>query len=294
MVDTELQPLIKLDGVTKVFLTDEVETHALASINVQIGKGEYVAIAGPSGCGKSTLLQLIAGLEDATGGEILLDGEPVMGPGKDRGVVFQHYTLFPWLTVKQNAHFSCALRGNRASLRRAGQAAGDFAGRADSLLDLMGLGAFADAYPRELSGGMKQRVAIVRALANQPKVLLMDEPFGALDAQTREEMQELTQLLHAHEKTTILFVTHDVEEAIYLSTRILVFSARPGRIIEDLAVPFSAGTERTPELKLSVEFMELKRKLIRLLHPGARVDINRQALLQSLVQHPNQNHRKIK
>jgi NitT/TauT family transport system ATP-binding protein len=152
----------------------------------------------------------------------------------------------------------------------------------------MGLGAFADAYPRELSGGMKQRVAIVRALANQPKVLLMDEPFGALDAQTREEMQELTQLLHAHEKTTILFVTHDVEEAIYLSTRILVFSARPGRIIEDLAVPFAPGSERTPELKLSVEFMELKRKLIRLLHPGTRVDIDRQALLQSLVQPPNQ------
>jgi NitT/TauT family transport system ATP-binding protein len=286
--------MMKLDvrQLEKVFAVRKAALRALEPTSFEVSDGEFVSLLGPSGCGKSTLLQLIAGLEEATAGEILLDGERVSGPGKDRGMVFQHYTLFPWLTVKQNARFSFELRSNRPTARRAGQSQEEFVSRCDSLLDLMGLHAFADAYPRELSGGMKQRVAIVRALANKPKVLLMDEPFGALDAQTREEMQELTQLLHAHEKTTILFVTHDVEEAIYLSTRILVFSARPGRIIEDLEVPFAPGLQRNPELKLSVEFMELKRKLIRLLHPGARPDIDRQALLKSLIQHPNQNNRK--
>jgi ABC-type nitrate/sulfonate/bicarbonate transport system ATPase subunit len=264
----------------------KASVRALESITFQVGGGEFVSLLGPSGCGKTTLLQLIAGLEEATGGEILLDDERVTGPGKDRGMVFQNYTLYPWLTVRQNARFSFRLRSNRK-----GHALDDVVARTDSLLDLMGLRAFVDALPRELSGGMKQRVAIVRALANRPKVLLMDEPFGALDAQTREEMQELMQLLHAHEQTTILFVTHDVEEAIYLSTRILVFSARPGRIIDDVPVPFSAA-ERTPELKLSLPFMELKRKLIRLLHPGARPGIDRQALLKSLVQHPNHPNRK--
>jgi NitT/TauT family transport system ATP-binding protein len=265
---------------------------ALLPTSFVVGDGEFVSLLGPSGCGKSTLLQLIAGLEEVSGGQILLDGERVEGPGKDRGMVFQNYTLFPWLTVAQNARFSFQLRGNRAAFRRSGDALPDLAARADSLLDLMGLRPFVGAYPRELSGGLKQRVAIVRALANKPKVLLMDEPFGALDAQTREEMQELMLHLHQQEKTTVLFVTHDVEEAIYLSTRILVFSARPGQIIEDVAVPFGPGCDRNPELKLAVEFMELKRKLIRLLHPGARPGIDRQALLQSLVRQPNQNDRK--
>jgi NitT/TauT family transport system ATP-binding protein len=155
--------------------------------------------------------------------------------------------------------------------------------RARSLLAIMGLGDFHRAYPRELSGGMKQRVAIARALTNQPKVLLMDEPFGALDAQTREEMQELMLLLHARERTTVLFVTHDVEEAVYLSTRVLVFSGRPGRILRDVAVPFGPASERRPDLKLAPEFARLKRELIGLLHPGARSRDGREALLDKLL-----------
>jgi NitT/TauT family transport system ATP-binding protein len=265
---------------------------ALAPTSFQVGGGEFVSLLGPSGCGKSTLLQVVAGLEEATGGEVLLDGEPVVGPGKDRGMVFQSYTLFPWLTVAGNARFSFGLRGNRTAFRRSGEPMGDLVARTESLIDLMGLRPFWNAYPRELSGGLKQRVAIVRALANKPKLLLMDEPFGALDAQTREEMQELMLHVHAQERTTVLFVTHDVEEAIYLSSRILVFSARPGRIIDDVTVPFGAGHERNPDLKLSLEFMALKRRLIGLLHPGARPDVDRRSLLESLVRQPNQKDRK--
>jgi NitT/TauT family transport system ATP-binding protein len=276
---------LSVRNLEKVYATRKGTLQALLPTSFEIGGGEFVSLLGPSGCGKSTTLQIIAGLDDASAGEIRLDGEPVQGPGKDRGMVFQNYTLFPWLTVAQNARFGGQLRSNRSN------APADFAARTDSLLTLMGLGQFHGAYPRELSGGMKQRVAIVRALANRPKVLLMDEPFGALDAQTREEMQELMLLLHAHEKTTILFVTHDVEEALYLSTRVLVFSARPGRIVEDLVVPFGPGLQRTPELKLSTEFMQCKRRLIGLLHPGARAPTEREALLASLVEQANQNHR---
>jgi NitT/TauT family transport system ATP-binding protein len=272
-------------NLEKVYPTRSGSIQALLPTSFDVKGGEFISMLGPSGCGKSTTLQIIAGLEDASAGEMKLDGEPVLGPGKDRGMVFQNYTLFPWLTVEDNACFGSKLRGNRGTSRA------DFTARTDSLLQLMGLAQFRKAYPRELSGGMKQRVAIVRALANRPKVLLMDEPFGALDAQTREEMQELMLLLHAHEKPTVLFVTHDVEEAIYLSTRILVFSARPGRIVEDLEVPFGPGLERGPDLKLGAPFMQLKRRLIDLLHPGARSPSEREALLASLVDQANQNNR---
>jgi NitT/TauT family transport system ATP-binding protein len=179
--------------------------------------------------------------------------------------------------VLENACFSSELKANAArgpvSARKA---------RAQALLELMGLVDFQKAYPRELSGGMKQRVAIVRALVNEPKLLLMDEPFGALDAQTREEMQDLTLLLQTRERTTTLFVTHDIEEALYLSTRILVFSQRPGRIVEELAVPFGPSAERNEALKLSSEFTERKRWLFAALHPGTRLDARRAALLDSL------------
>jgi NitT/TauT family transport system ATP-binding protein len=271
---------LEVENVTKTYVGRKGATVALAPTSFQIGDGEFVCLLGPSGCGKSTALHLIAGLEEASEGNILLDGNKVTGPGRDRGMVFQSYTLFPWLTVSENARFSSRLRSNAKS------SVGDVA-RAHSLLDLMGLKSFYDAYPRELSGGMKQRVAIARALANKPKVLLMDEPFGALDAQTREEMQELMLLLHAHEQATVLFVTHDVEEAIYLSTRILVFSHRPGRILRDVAVPFGPGPTRTSDLKLTPEFMRLKRELIGLLHPGSRTDIDREALLKELVKQTN-------
>jgi len=280
---------LQVRQLEKVYRQRRETLRALDPTSFQVGDGEFVTLLGPSGCGKSTTLQIIAGLEEASGGEVLLDGEQVLGPGRDRGMVFQNYTLFPWLDVAANARFSFALGGNHARHREA--AARDDT-RVDSLLEVMGLRTFSRAYPRELSGGMKQRVAIVRALANRPKVLLMDEPFGALDAQTREEMQELMLLLHAHDRTTVLFVTHDVEEAIYLSTRILVFSARPGRILEDVPVPFGPGLDRHPDVKLSVEFMQLKRKLIHLLHPGAHVDMDRQALLASLVRQSNHNDRK--
>jgi ABC-type nitrate/sulfonate/bicarbonate transport system ATPase subunit len=247
---------------------------ALAETSFAIGSGEFVSLLGPSGCGKSSLLQLIVGLEEASAGEIRLDGERIHGPGPDRGMVFQSYTLFPWLSVLENARFGAQLRCNRAA---------DDAARTRTLLQLIGLADFCGAYPRELSGGMQQRVAIVRALANRPKLLAMDEPFGALDAQTRAEMQELTLLLHAHERTSVLFVTHDVEEAIYLSSRVLLLSARPGRIVRDVSVPFGPSLERTPELKLAPEFLQLKRELLELLH-GSALRIDRRALLAKLVE----------
>ncbi|MFO1477251.1 MAG: ABC transporter ATP-binding protein [Verrucomicrobiota bacterium] len=274
---------LEVRSLEKIYSSRKGLVQALQPTSFSVGTGEFVSLVGPSGCGKSTTLYMVAGLEQASGGEILLDGEQVRGPGADRGMVFQNYTLFPWLTVLQNTQFSFELQSNRDSSRTPGQVM-TRVGRAYSLLDLMGLQNFYGAYPRELSGGMKQRVAIARALTNQPKILLMDEPFGALDAQTREEMQELLLLLSRHERTTILFVTHDVEEAIYLSTRILVFSSRPGRILADIPVP--GGAERTLDFKLTPEFMRLKRELLDLLHQQQKTDFDREQLLRKLVQQP--------
>ena len=267
--------------LTKTYQAKSADVRALSPTSFSVDGGAFVTLLGPSGCGKSTVLQLMAGLDVPTSGEVLLDDAEVTGPGPERGMVFQNYTLFPWLNVVQNVRFSAHLGRNRARSRS--EEPGAAFERARSLLELMGLKDFERAYPRELSGGMKQRVAIARALTNRPKVLLMDEPFGALDAQTREEMQELMLLLHAHERMTVLFVTHDVEEAIYLSSRILVFSARPGRIVRDLSVPFGHSSERRRELKLTLPFIELKRELLDLLHPGAHAERGRGALLDSLV-----------
>ena len=272
---------LELHNLEKVYRGRKGDVQALMPTSFTVGSGEFVSFVGPSGCGKSTTLFMIAGLDSPTRGEIVLDGERVAGPGRDRGMVFQNYTLFPWLTVLENTRFSFDLESNRDYSRTEGEVM-TRVGRAYCLLDLMGLQNFHKAYPRELSGGMKQRVAIARALTNQPKLLLMDEPFGALDAQTREEMQELLLLLSQHEKTTVLFVTHDVEEAVYLSTRILVFSSRPGRIVEDIPVPF--GPKRDLDIKLSPEFMQLKRRLLDLLHHEQRADFDREALLRKLVQ----------
>ena len=269
---------LEVRALEKTYAGKAGAVKALLPTSFSVEGGAFVTLLGPSGCGKSTALQLIAGLDEPSGGDILLDGRRVSGPGPERGMVFQRYTLFPWLTVLENTCFSAELAQN--CTRQAERTAA--LERARSLLELMGLADFHGAYPRELSGGMQQRVAIARALTNRPRVLLMDEPFGALDAQTREEMQELMLRLHAHEGTTVLFVTHDVEEAIYLSSRVLVFSARPGRIVRDFAVPFGAGAERRPELKLSAEFTERKRELLALLHPGARPE-GRGALLDKLV-----------
>jgi len=267
--------------LAKTYAGRQGEVVALTPTSFTVEAGEFVSLLGPSGCGKSTTLGIIAGLEEASAGAVFLDGQRVTGPGPERGMVFQSYTLFPWLTVEQNTRFAFGLGAN---LRRAGASgvAADVQ-RADALLEVMGLSDFRRAYPRELSGGMKQRVAIVRALANRPKVLLMDEPFGALDAQTREEMQELMLLLQRQERTTVLFVTHDIEEAMMLSSRVLVFSRRPGRIVREVTVPFGPGPERTVDLKLAPEFARLKRGLFDLLHPGRSADGDRRTLLNNLV-----------
>jgi NitT/TauT family transport system ATP-binding protein len=272
---------MKLDvrGVAKTYAGRQGDVVALTPTTFSVGGGEFVSLLGPSGCGKSTTLSIIAGLEEASAGEVSLDDVRVNGPGPERGMVFQSYTLFPWLTVEENTRFALGLAANA---RRAGANGADVQ-RADALLEVMGLADFRRAYPRELSGGMKQRAAIARALVNRPKVLLMDEPFGALDAQTREEMQELMLLLQRHERTTVLFVTHDIEEAMYLSSRVLVFSRRPGSIVREVAVPFGPGPERTLDLKLAREFALLKRELFELLHPGGSAVGDRRTLLDNLV-----------
>lgn len=271
---------LQVRDLEKLYHTKKGPMQAVAPTSFEVCDAEFVSLVGPSGCGKSTTLYMIAGLEEMSGGEILLDDQPIHGPGKDRGMVFQNYTLFPWLNVVDNARFGSELKANIDLSLSPGQMMTEIE-RVHSLLDLMGLGNFYHSYPRELSGGMKQRVAIARALATKPKVLLMDEPFGALDAQTREEMQELLLLLSRHERTTILFVTHDVEEAIYLSTRILVFSARPGRIIREVQVPF--GPERDLDIKLSGEFMRMKREILEMLHHEQHSDFDRKTLLRKLV-----------
>ncbi len=208
--------------------------------------GEFRVLLGPSGCGKSTVLRCIAGLDHPTSGEVLVNGHPVQRPGSDRGMVFQKYTSFPWLTVEENIAYGLRLKGTAEAERKATIA---------KLVEAMGLKGFEKAYPETLSGGMQQRVAIARTLAVRPEVVLMDEPFGALDAQTRGEMQQLLLQIWEESASTILFVTHDVEEGIFLADRIYIFSPRPGTILEDLPVSFPRP--RNPAIKQSREFQEL-------------------------------------
>ena len=229
---------------------------ALREIELLVGAGEFVAIVGASGCGKSTLLRIIAGLETRSGGNILVDGIPVTAPGPDRTMVFQDYSLFPWLTVMQNIRFCRSLAAHRRDATPA--EIGEATRRGNLLLGLMGLKRVENAYPKALSGGMRQRVAIARALMAKPAVLLMDEPFGALDAQTREVMHDLILHVKAVERSTILFVTHDVEEALYLADRVVVLAPHPGRIDLIAEVPFA---ERNQDLKLSQDFLLLKRRI---------------------------------
>ena len=231
---------------------------ALVDINLSVKPNEFVTLVGASGCGKSTLLRTMAGLEKHDKGELLVSGKPVHMPGPDRGMVFQHYSLYPWLTVRQNIKFVRQLKA--ATTDRTSSDVEAAAGRADALLGLMGLTAVANAYPNELSGGMQQRVAIARALMNRPPILLMDEPFGALDAQTREVMHDLICFVRRQESSTIVFVTHDVEEAIYLGDRVVLMAPRPGRIHSVYDVPLPA--RRNQDMKLSPEFLQLKRTLL--------------------------------
>jgi ABC-type nitrate/sulfonate/bicarbonate transport system ATPase subunit len=213
--------------------------------------GELRVLLGPSGCGKSTILRLIAGLDHPDSGQILVNGAPVTGPGRDRGMVFQKYTSFPWLTVSQNIEYGLKINGFPERERRQTVA---------HLIEAVGLAGFASSYPDTLSGGMQQRVAIARTLALRPSVILMDEPFGALDAQTRGDMQELLLRIWGESASTILFVTHDVDEAIYLADHIYVLCARPGTIVEDVPVPF--GRPRDPSMRQSDQFHELQQHVL--------------------------------
>lgn len=250
---------IRIQQVGKTFVSGKREIEALKSVSLDVQPNEFITFVGASGCGKSTLLRIIAGLETLSRGEILLDGKPIDGPGIDRAMVFQHYSLYPWLTVMKNIKFCRQLKVISDTVR--GDADVETAsGRADALLSLMGLTKFADAFPSQLSGGMQQRVAIARALMPKPATLLMDEPFGALDAQTREVMHDLIRHVHKLEKTTILFVTHDVEEAIYLGGRVVLMAPRPGRIDSIYDVPLPS--QRDQDMKLSPEFTALKREIL--------------------------------
>jgi ABC-type nitrate/sulfonate/bicarbonate transport system ATPase subunit len=270
---------LEICGVKKTFTTRTVTTEALSPVSFTVEPGEFVSLVGPSGCGKSTLLYIAAGLEECSGGEVRVDGRSVCDPGPDRGMVFQAYTLFPWLTVAQNASFAHTLEAN-AGWELDLNAVQTRIDKRASLLDLLGLRDFADAYPRQLSGGMKQRVAIARALANEPDVLLMDEPFGALDAQTREEMQELVLLVQRYWRTTIVFVTHDVDEAVFLSDRVIVMSPRPGRIRADL--PIALPSPRDVDMKLTPEFLAYKREIAGMLHEGRDRSGDRARLLSRM------------
>ena len=238
---------VHIENVVKKFNTRKGEVVALNGANFDIHENEFVCVVGPSGCGKSTLLNIIGGLEEPTEGRVLVDGQEVTGPGPDRGIVFQQYALFPWLTVLENVKFGLKLQG------KSDKEAEEIALKYIKLVELQD---FVHSYPKELSGGMKQRVAIARAYAVTPKVLLMDEPFGALDAQTRTQLQ--SELLNTWEKEqkTCFFITHDVEEAIILAQRVVIMYARPGRVKEivDIDIPYP----RTQETKMSPRFLELK------------------------------------
>ena len=248
--------ILEVKHLGKVYKTAKGGVTALRDINFKTHRREFVCVLGPSGCGKSTLIRILAGLEPHSSGEVLLDGKPVNGPGRDRGMVFQGYTLFPWLTVKKNVMFG--LQMNKVGAFEAGR-------EAELWLELVGLNKFANAYPHELSGGMKQRVAIARALVNQPRILLMDEPFGALDAQSRAKMQTHLLEIWRNIDITILFITHDLDEAIFLADRILVLKAHPGEVQELIEVP--VPRPRVAGQFTSAEFLATKARLEALIHP---------------------------
>jgi NitT/TauT family transport system ATP-binding protein len=241
-----------IEGVTRVFpaVARRPPVRALEPIDLAVADNDFITILGPSGCGKSTLLRIVAGLDEPTAGRVLLDGQPVGGPGADRGMVFQSYTLFPWLTVRENICFG--LRERRVPRARQDEVADSFVAR-------VGLRGFEDHYPKHLSGGMQQRTALARALANDPKILLLDEPFGALDTQTRALMQELLLGIWEADRKTVLFVTHDIDESIFLASRVVVMTARPGRI--KCEVPVDLPHPRVYTVKTTPEFAALKARL---------------------------------
>jgi NitT/TauT family transport system ATP-binding protein len=249
---------LHIHSVSKLYRADGHEVLAIDEIDLKIRNNEFATILGPSGCGKSTLLRIVAGLAKPTRGVVRLDGHVIGGPGQDRGMVFQSYTLFPWLTVKENIQFG---------LEIAGMSKGQQEQLAQEFVEKVGLKGFEKTYPKGLSGGMKQRVAIARALVNNPDILLLDEPFGALDAQTRSLMQELLTQVWDELHKTILFVTHDVEEAIFLSDRVFVMTARPGKVKAEIEI--SLDRPRSYELKANGAFLNLKKQALRLVREEA-------------------------
>ena len=243
-------PKISVRDVRKTFTLKNEEFVALGGVDLDIADNEFVTVVGPSGCGKSTLMNILAGLDEPSAGTALVDGTPVDGPGPERGVIFQQYALFPWLTVRQNVEFGLKTAKVPRAERRE---------RADYFIRMVGLEQFADALPKMLSGGMKQRCAIARAYAVNPSILLMDEPFGALDALTRVKLQEQLLDTWSQEKRTVMFITHDVDEAVFLANRVIVMAARPGRIFDviDVDLPYP----RTEDVRLSPEFGELRNRV---------------------------------
>lgn len=241
---------ISVRGIRKTFELANAEFVALERVDLDIADNEFVTVVGPSGCGKSTLMNILAGLDEPTAGEALVDGKQVKGPGPERGVIFQQYALFPWLTVRKNVEFGLKLAGLPRGERRE---------RADYFIKMVGLEQFADALPKTLSGGMKQRCAIARAYAVNPSILLMDEPFGALDALTRVKLQEQLLETWSNEKRTVMFITHDVDEAVFLGNRVIVMAARPGRIYDviDVNLPYP----RAENVRLSPEFTALRNRV---------------------------------
>lgn len=243
-------PKIVIKDLSKTYHSTKGDVVALNHVDLEIGDNEFVCIVGPSGCGKSTLLNILAGLEPYEDGSVTMNGRSIIGPGNDRGVIFQQYALFPWLTVRDNIAFGLKYKGYNK--KKAAEVT-------ERYMEMVDLKEFADSYPKELSGGMKQRVAIARGYAISPDVLLMDEPFGALDAQTRAQLQEDLLRTWEKERKTCFFITHDVEEAVLLSQRVVIMSARPGRVKEivDIDLPYP----RNQETKLSSRFAELKNRI---------------------------------
>lgn len=246
---------IMAQHIDKTYVSGKKTTKAIENVSIDIQDNDFVCIVGPSGCGKSTLLRMLAGLDFPTAGDIIVNDKKIKGPGPDRGMVFQTYTLFPWMSVEENIRFGLKIKKMPKDEQKE---------IVDRYLDIIGLTKFAKAYPKELSGGMKQRVAIARALANQPEVLLMDEPFGALDPHTKSMMQLLMREIWEKEHPTVVFITHDIDEAVFLANKIYVMSARPGKIIKEVNVYLAH--KRNLELKDSPEFINMRKNINNLLY----------------------------
>jgi NitT/TauT family transport system ATP-binding protein len=255
-----MTPKISFQNVSKRFeISGQMSFMALDNLSLDIDDGEFITVVGPSGCGKSTAMNIAAGLLEPSSGRVTVDAADVKGPGPERGVIFQQYALFPWLTVRQNVEFGLEIGGLPKGERRR---------IADHFIELVGLSDFANSLPKTLSGGMKQRCAIARAYAVNPKILLMDEPFGALDALTRVQLQDQLLAMWSKERRTVMFITHDVDEAVFLASRVIVMAARPGRLHK--IIPIDLPYPRTEEIRLSPEFAELRNEVWRAVyHPAS-------------------------